>query len=289
MEHHRISIISALVCSAAITFAVDAPTSAATGADVQARITKDVAAGRPIVVHVVVALCDNANQGIVRVPAALGNGQDPRSNLYWGALYGLRTFFLKNDWALVSASPAEEPRVLDRVVLRRDVKRGDKTVPVFVVAEAWDGAAIKIAIERFLEMAAGGGKSVLRVKHDATEFDLAVGGAAHAVAYVGHDGLMEFSVVSPRRQSSKDAPLSALVLACTSKTYFAEHLEAAGAHALLLTTGLMAPEAYTLDVAIRSWAAGESSANTQESAAKAYDRFQKCGLRAARGLFWGAL
>lgn len=39
------------------------------------------------VIHVLVALCDNENQGIVPVPAFLGNGEDPQKNLYWGAAY----------------------------------------------------------------------------------------------------------------------------------------------------------------------------------------------------------
>ena len=69
--------------------------SAATGQEPQARITRDVAAGRPMVVHVIVALCDNENQGIIQVPEHLGNGQDPNLNLYWGAIYGVRTFFAR--------------------------------------------------------------------------------------------------------------------------------------------------------------------------------------------------
>ena len=48
------------------------------------------------VIHVLVALCDNANQGIVPVPARLGNGADPDSNLYWGAAFGVKTFFSKS-------------------------------------------------------------------------------------------------------------------------------------------------------------------------------------------------
>jgi len=44
-------------------------------------------------VHVFVALADNKNQGIVPVPARLGNGQDPANNLYWGAAFGVKTFF----------------------------------------------------------------------------------------------------------------------------------------------------------------------------------------------------
>ncbi len=44
-------------------------------------------------IHIFVALCDNKNQGIVPVPPILGNGEDPKNNLYWGALYGVKTFF----------------------------------------------------------------------------------------------------------------------------------------------------------------------------------------------------
>jgi hypothetical protein len=51
---------------------------------------------KPRLIHVFVALADNQHQGIVHVPARLGNGDDPARNLYWGAAFGVRTFFLKN-------------------------------------------------------------------------------------------------------------------------------------------------------------------------------------------------
>ena len=35
-------------------------------------------------VQVFVALADNQSQGIIPVPAKLGNGEDPEHNLYWG-------------------------------------------------------------------------------------------------------------------------------------------------------------------------------------------------------------
>ena len=40
-------------------------------------------------IHVFVALYDNKYQGIIPVPQKIGNGQDPRLNLYWGAGYGV--------------------------------------------------------------------------------------------------------------------------------------------------------------------------------------------------------
>ena len=61
--------------------------------------TLAIAQGPTKTIHVFVALCDNDNQGIVPVPKKLGNGNDPGNNLYWGALYGIRTYLKKSkDW-----------------------------------------------------------------------------------------------------------------------------------------------------------------------------------------------
>src|SRR5262245_36762018 len=54
-------------------------------------------------IHVLVALCDNESQGIVPVPARIGNGDDPANNLYWGARFGVKTFFKRaSDWKLIA-------------------------------------------------------------------------------------------------------------------------------------------------------------------------------------------
>jgi len=117
--------------------------------------------------------------------------------------------------------------------------------------------------------------------------ELPAGGASHLLAYVGHNGLMELSPGTPAPSEAETGAKSAVVLACASKSYFLDHLQAVGAHPLLLTTGLMAPEAYTLDAAIRSWIADGTTEGVLEAAAGAYNRYQKCGLNGARRLFWG--
>jgi hypothetical protein len=140
------------------------PSFAATGADAQARITHDLAAGHPVVIHVIVALCDNLHQGIVPVPKRLGNGQDARSNLYWGAAFGVR---------------------------------------LYIVADAWDGAEIKSAIQTFLTMAGGDASERVSLRRgskeskDNKEDVITAGGSSHVVAFVGHDGLMDFSLSLP--------------------------------------------------------------------------------------------
>lgn len=260
-----------------------------TGRDVQVRIDADIAAGRPIVVHVVVALCDNTNQGIVPVPRALGDGQNPRTNLYWGALYGVRTHLPRaSSWVRVDAPRAEDQRILDRVVFYASLKRDETSVPVYVVADAWDGAHIRGALQTYLIMAAGGSAERIEVTLGPGLLEFHAGGASHLLAYVGHNGLMEFSLGTPALPEGETHARSAIVLACASKSYFLDHLQTIDAHPLLLTTGLMAPEAYTLDSAIRSWVSDGATEAVVESAAGAYNQYQKCGLNGARILFWGA-
>jgi hypothetical protein len=77
----------------------------------------------------------------------------------------------------------------------------------------------------------------------------------------------------------------AIILACASRYYFSEALRASGAYPLLWTTNLMAPEAYTLEVALSAWIRGESDGEIPERAAAACARYQKCSLVAARKLF----
>jgi len=76
-----------------------------------------------------------------------------------------------------------------------------------------------------------------------------------------------------------------IILACASKRYFAEALRAGGAYRLLWTTNLMAPEAYTLKSSLDGWIGGERGDQIGDRLAAAYDKYQKCGLKAAGRLF----
>ena len=69
------------------------------------------------------------------------------------------------------------------------------------------------------------------------------------VAYVGHKGLMDFRL-GKSFTGHGSQKREAIVLACASKFYFAGALRPTGAQPLLWTTGLMAPEAYTMKAAL---------------------------------------
>lgn len=225
-------------------------------------------------IHVYVALCDNENQGIVPVPKDLGNGQNPRTNLYWGALYGMKTHFKKSkEWIFIKTIKSENPQILERVLFKH------KDSNTYLLAEAYNGKYIKNTIKDFLESLAGKNKTTINYKDQKLSF----ASDASLVSYIGHNGLMEFNMEGDfknRTTEKKDA----IILACISKSYFSKLLKETKSNPLVWSTGLMSPEAYTLESALKGWIKNESDQQIRNRAAQAYHEYQKCGLKAAKHL-----
>ena len=233
-------------------------------------------------VHIFVALADNDNQGIVRVPDGIGNGQDPRTNLYWGCGYGIKTYFSKRsgDWKVLKTIKNPKPGVLERILFKHVRK------DVYLLADAYDGREIKQTTIDFLQ--ASGGNQLQTITYEGKT--LPFGGGANLQAYIGHDGLMgDFELdmtITPANDKKRDV----IILACRSKAFFNEYIEQSKANPLIWTSGLMAPEAYTIEWALDGWVLGETDLQIRERAASAYNHYQKCGMRGARNLLrtgWG--
>ena len=233
------------------------------------------------VIHTFVALCDNVHQGIVPVSPTLGNGDDAQRNLYWGAAFGVKTFFSKSkDWQFVEcrAGPDDGQFVIERCVF----KRRDRSA--FLVADAYRGSEIKRATQTFLQSAAGYPGETLSISVDGKAYELNLHGSANLVTYSGHDGLMDFQLTAPPRKQDNEAR-AAIILACASKSYFTELLRKTGARPVVWTTNLMAPEAYILAAAVDGWLRQETDEQIRTRAANAYNQYQHCGQRAANNLF----
>ena len=227
------------------------------------------------VIHVFVALADNVNQGIIPVSASLGNGENPATNLYWGAAFGIRTFFSKNkDWHLISTTTNPSTSILERCIFKH------RRTSLLLIADAYRGKDIFQTTMDFLEAAAGKPGEMQK----AGDVQFHTGGSADLVAYIGHNGLMDFDLRSHPKHRD-DRQRRAIILACASKQYFSPALQQSGATPLLWTTNLMAPEAYVLSAAIDGWMKKESDEQVRLRAADAYHKYQNCGVKAARGLF----
>jgi len=224
-------------------------------------------------IHVQVALCDNKYQGIVPVPKAIGNGQDPNSNLYWGCDAGIRTYFKNSkEWTLVKKTRSDNIR-LERLVFKH------KTKKYYLVADAYDGRYIKQCTIDFLKSCSGQLKDTLHINGTV----LGINGNGKLIAYIGHDGLMDFSL-QERFQNADNRTRDAILLSCKSKKYFTPHLTATRSNPLVWTTGLMCPEAYTLHDALTGYIQNEPAESIRSKAAKAYAKNQRCSEKAARNL-----
>jgi len=234
------------------------------------------ALANPKYIHVFVALADNLNQGIVPVPKMLGDGNDQNNNLYWGALYGVKTYFRNHPkWELINVSNPASSQVLERCVFKH------KSKEAILIADAYKGKEIKQAIIDFLN--AAGGNKLENI--NGNNRLLGTEEPADLVVYIGHNGLMDFKInkedVGPPKTGSES-----IILACNSKEYFSLWLSQLGSKPILLTTGLMAPEAYTLEAALNGWLNNDTGNQIHNAAVTAYNKYQKCGIKGAENLFY---
>ncbi len=228
-----------------------------------------------LVAHVHVLLCDNDHQGIVPVPTALGNGTDPGRNLYWGALYGVKAFFSKSgNWKLLSCGAGPRDEIMERCVFEH--RSGDAVM----VADAWRGDAGQAFLDAWTKGAAGLVNQTLALEDGRL---VGLEGSADLLAWVGHNLLMDG--LRPVPAENTDGRMrQTIILGCAAKSWFGPLLTRAKANPLLWTTGLMAPEAYTLEAALNAWAKAEPATEIALQAARIYASYQKCRVAAARKL-----
>jgi len=224
-------------------------------------------------IHIFVALCDNKYQGIVPVPPKIGNGQDPNNNLYWGCGYGVLNYLKKSaEWKLIQTFKPDT-LLMERLVFKHLTKN------FYLVADAYNGKYIKECTIDLLRSCAGQKKDIISVNN----IKLGIFGNAKLLAYAGHDGLMDFSL-EENFKNTDGKKRDAIILACYSKSYFSSYLDQTRANPLVLTTGLMCPEAYSLHDALTGYVNGESAEAIRSRAARAYTKYHKCGEKAARNL-----
>jgi hypothetical protein len=224
-------------------------------------------------IHILVALCDNFYQGIVPVPEGIGNGQDPRNNLYWGCRYGVKTFFKRSAaWQLLKTQS------IDSIILERLVFI-NKNNGTYLVADAYNGKYIKDCTRDFLLSSCGRQKDTIHFKGK----NLGIAGNAQLMAYIGHNGLMDFDI--PGDFSNTDGvKRDVMMLACSSRHYFEQKFDQEYVQPIVWTKALMAPEAYTIHDAIDVYLQEKPDSMILDAAISAYAKYQKCGKRGAASI-----
>ena len=252
-------------------------------------VVADLAAGKPLVVQVHVPLCDN--DIIPCGNAKLGDGDNPDTNLYWATSPGFGRWFTrkKSGWTQVLRAGADGD-VLETRVFRRTVKASKawraagapKRFEVYVVAYAWRGEAIDDALAAYAEDLYGNGERRITLD-DGTE--LAAGGAARIVAYVGHNRLMDVDAY-PWPEPAAEAPTrGAVAIACHTAAYMDEAVPSDDRVPLLMTRDFLFANAAPLEGAVLAFAEGGGYAAIRKAAASGYAAAQKKEVKKVQGAF----
>ena len=235
---------------------------------------------KPLVIHAIVPLCDNDHQGIVPVNSQLGDGQNLKTNLYWGAGYGVKSYFkLKTDWKLSADIMNPHTDILERVVFKKTLSNGTKLI---LVADAFRGDRMKESLHSYFASLSG-------IKNDSVIISstesFKISSEADLLIFNGHDGLMDDTLKTYFNKDGKQR--ETMVIACYGKTFFLDRIEKCGAYPLITTTGLLAPEAYAMHAGIEAWAQLKSDKEIRNAVGDAYFSKHPSSTQAGcRGLFY---
>ncbi len=217
--------------------------------------------------RIIVSLADNENQNIVPIKPSLGNGQNPSQNLYWGALYGIKTHFRRTENWSVNPKGFIRGTVLDAVTLsHKDFS------DIQISVEAWDGEKQKDAVKAYF--------SELRNNVSGANF----------VGFIGHNALMDtsvpnFPVLPLVRDMNLGRKRKGVVIACKSASYFNPYHRNLGVESYVVTNGSMAPEAYVIEGVLEAWLNNLGAMDASKKAAEKYAEYQKISLRSADRIF----
>ncbi|WP_211710239.1 hypothetical protein [Mucilaginibacter xinganensis] len=173
----------------------------------------------------------------------------------------------------IAQNPEGWQTILERLIFKNTLKN------YYLVADAYDGQYIKQTTKDFLFSCSGQLKDTLHIGNKI----IGINGNADLLAYIGHDGLMDFHITDSIKNFDGHAR-DCIMLACVSKTYFAPFIKASKSYPLVWTTGLMCPEAYTLHDAISGYVRHESHEQIKSRVVAAYNKYQKFGFEATNKL-----
>ena len=281
-----------IVAIFAIAVSLISPANASTPLDnLYDSVASDLRAGKPLVIQVHVPLCERSI-----IPCGnhkLGDGNNPDTNLYWSTSGGFKRWFHpRRGWKLVHTRKNPHDHILETRIWKKRIspnstwrKRGvSSPFHVYVVTNAWRGTSISTAIDRYVYDLYGSQPVPIQLKSGAV---VNAGGAAHIVAYVGHNGWMDIPPYDWKHaETIGDSKIKGTIaVACLTAAYLAAPLTNPKRVPLLMTTSLLFAGAHSFEGAVTAFAKGQSLRRIRQQAAANYAQGQGKSIRRVQGAF----
>lgn len=229
-----------------------------------------------------VALADRDRRDLAPVAGRFGDGDDPLTNQYWGALYGLETYFAnKPGWTRLYADAGDGLEVVRRVVFRARsepseawaTRSVDQPFDLYVLALAWRGSVMTAAMRQALVDALTDDPVTLEVAGKPVIFR----GGSDIVGYVGQNPLLErrdrvFAGLAARGDRG---PVGVFFACWKSAVHLHRDTVERGLYPMLFVHQQIVPEAYLIEGLLRALLSGELGDGLTAGAAVEYARYQK--------------
>jgi len=226
-----------------------------------------------------VALFDQHRAGR---PRPLADGNNPKTNLYWGALFGIETHFANAaGWRRAYTDNGDGAGIIRRVVFQRRAEptvawraRGvTKSFDVYVLANAWPSSRIVDSMEQPLRDALCGEVVALPVDGRTLQF----AGASAVVGYVGQNHMLDeyWDPFAALGDCSSERQVGVFYLCPRSAVVLHKPVVNHGLYSVLFTRSAVTPEAYLVDGMFKALLSGELGDGFVADAAAEYARYQK--------------
>lgn len=244
------------------------------------RMADTVKSGKPVVLQVHVALCDNS---IINC-GAQGDGDNIAKNLYWTTSGAVDGWFRRQRavWSEVSRhdTAADGTGVLQIRIYRTTVTPGaswrrrgiTKSFDAYVVIYGWRGKDIDKALHAYMNDLYSCTPRVVPLPAGG---ELHAGGQAHLVAWIGHNRMMdldreELRQLLLRKDGCTTQPKGMIAVACRTGSYLGRYVSAEQRVPLVLTDSLLFAGTHAFEGAARAFIYGSSLAEIRAAAARSY-------------------
>lgn len=205
------------------------------------------------------------------------DGTDPVTNLYWGAGYGIKTYFSRyDDWKLVFEQKNLSDTVLERLVFTKKFSNGAE---VYLIADAYIGYEMETCLKNYFSALSEENSDSVVLGNKT----IPANGNADLIVFNGHNGLMDY-LVNPELHKSFRQKETA-VIACYSGRYFMDYFRIYHTYPLITTCGLIPAEAYILASIIESWALLKTGQDIRQNIITRYSEIHKCPESDVENLF----
>lgn len=215
-------------------------------------------------------------------PSRFTDGNDPQSNLCWGALYGVDTHLANAaGWHRAFRDKGGNGGIIRRSVFSRWVNLTpgwiaggvDREFEIYVLACAWPASRLMEAMDQPLRDAYSEKPILIHVKGE----KIAFGSASCMVGYLGPNAMADkfWNPFQGLPDTSPKKKVGLFYLSSMSAVYLYDSAVRHGFYPVLFARQPIVPEAYLFDGMMRALIQGELEGGFVDTAAKEYAAYQK--------------